>query len=275
MALSERIPLKGTINTRDLGGYRGKEGKAIVFKRLLRTDSLHALTREDVSFLVSRYLPRWVIDFRGLQEAKGAPDVPIPGCSYLRLPFRPDDQISLPERHASYGLSHGHMNHLIDYIYSMDPKGTVDGAMEESNRAYLASPKAIESLRKMLQIAKDNKEGAVLLHCADGKDRTGFAVALLLSILGVSREDILRDYLKTNEYTHEKAVRRREMLLKEGLKDEAMLQNLVDIAGVKERWLKAGLEELDKNYGGPLGYAETVLTLSKEDAEEIRENYLV
>lgn len=45
MELSKRINLEGTINTRDLGGYEGFEGKHIVFNKLIRTDSLSQLTK--------------------------------------------------------------------------------------------------------------------------------------------------------------------------------------------------------------------------------------
>ena len=70
MELSKRINLEGTINTRDLGGYEGFEGKHIVFNRLIRTDSLSQLTKNDINFLVDNYNPKWDIDLRSEDEIK-------------------------------------------------------------------------------------------------------------------------------------------------------------------------------------------------------------
>ena len=70
---------------------------------------------------------------------------------------------------------------------------------------------ATESCRKNLGIAvktvmeHDFSEGAVLWHCTEGKDRCGLLAAMLLSALGVSREDIMEDYLLTNEVNAPKA----------------------------------------------------------------------
>ena len=52
--------------------------------------------------------------------------------------------------------------------------------------------------RRFLEILKDNKNGAVLYHCSAGKDRVGVGTMLFLSILGVSKEDLFRDYLFSN-----------------------------------------------------------------------------
>lgn len=274
MSLSERIPLKGTINTRDLGGYVGKGGKIVKFKRIIRTDDLNRLTRGDINELISKYNPKWDIDLRSAGEAKKRPDREIPGCKYIRLPFHENDSTIMEDKHSIYHLSDNHLDHLIDFIYFMNPDGDVDKAMEKSNRAYFSNPKAIESLRQFLIILKDNKEGSVMFHCADGKDRTGFGAALLLSLLGVSKEDIIQDYLKTNENTKAKALRRKKFLEDNNFPNQKLMKGLVEIAGVKQNWLEAGLNSLEKDYGNSENFATKVLGFSEKDLEELRENYL-
>lgn len=118
------------------------------------------------------------------------------------------------DHHTQYHLSDGRLDGLIDFIYFMSDDGDVDKAMQKSNHAYFTHKEAIESQKKFLELCRDNKEGSLLFHCKDGKDRTGFMAALILEVLGVKREDIMKDYLMTNIYTKAKADERREFLEK-------------------------------------------------------------
>lgn len=67
----------------------------------------------------------------------------------------------------------------------------------------------LESYQRLMTLVLDESNWPLLIHCSAGKDRTGVAVALILEILGVSREIIMDDYLLTNEVarTHEQAVK--------------------------------------------------------------------
>lgn len=273
MPLSKRIPLEGTINTRDLGGYEGKDGKHISFKRILRTDDLSNLTSKDIAFLVKEYHPKWIIDLRSANETAKRPDKEIPGCRYVRLPFHEND-IKMKDRHSIFNLSDQHLDHLIDFIFFMDFDGSVDKAMEKSNIEFFSTPKARESLRNFLSILKDNKERAVLFHCADGKDRTGFGAAFLLSLLGVSFEDIFKDYLMTNNNTKDKAMKRKEFLEANNFPNEDLKQGLIEIAGVKKNWLEAGVKEVERKYVNFERFAQTELDFTQQDLKELRNNYL-
>lgn len=42
------------------------------------------------------------------------------------------------------------------------------------------------------------RDGAMLVHCAAGKDRTGLAIALIQAAIGISREAILAEYVLSN-----------------------------------------------------------------------------
>lgn len=275
MALSERIVLEGTINTRDLGGFKGADGKHIAFKRLIRTDGLYHLKPNDIDFLVKNYRPVWDIDLRSEAEVESRRDLAIPGCQFICLPFNsPDSKIGLEDGHSKYKISDHRLDHLIDYIHSMSKKDDVDEAMSRANREYVNSPIAIQSLKKFLEILKDTKDGCILFHCADGKDRTGYGAAIVLSLLGVSRKDIYEDYLKTNEYTKQKAEDRRLFLEKHVIGQKNLIDGLVSIAGVKKCWLDAALDEIDKNYGSVESFANKALGFTSKDIEELRRNYL-
>ena len=73
------IPLEGTINTRDLGGYQRKDGRRIKEKRLIRSDALIHITAKDAKFLKEERNLRYDIDFRSPEETAAKPEIAIDG----------------------------------------------------------------------------------------------------------------------------------------------------------------------------------------------------
>ncbi|WP_417722509.1 tyrosine-protein phosphatase [Salipiger sp.] len=112
-------------------------------------------------------------------------------------------------------------------------------------------------------------ERAVAVHCTAGKDRTGVAIALVLDLLGVSRDDIVADYLRTN------AVR---ALLRERLQSrnqgvdfgEVRTDLLEPVIAADETYLAAMFAALDDRHGGIARYAETALALSPAEIDALR-----
>ena len=85
--------------------------------------------------------------------------------------------------------------------------------MQAINREFVAGqlPRYAEMFRLLLL-----EEQPVLIHCASGKDRTGFGAALILDVLGVEEQHILEDYLLTNRYLPvDEEVQRLAQLLKD------------------------------------------------------------
>ena len=117
-------------------------------------------------------------------------------------------------------------------------------------------------------------DGLLIYHCTDGKDRTGVATYLLLKILDFDDETIFYDYLLTNENVVEKRKRRRELFLSCGIDNEIILNSSDIIAGVRENWLKAAVDEINNRYQGVDSYIENILGFSKEKREYMQEKYL-
>ena len=158
-------------NKRDLGGIRTKDGRRIRPGMLVRSAQLRKAEEKDLEGVSS------VIDLRTAGERMEAPDRTL-GREYLPLPVFEE---------VNAGISHEERtrNAVIPdmaYLY---------GLMVKQNA---------ESFRKILLAIMDHDydTGAVLWHCTEGKDRCGMTAALVLEALGVDREDILKDYLKTN-----------------------------------------------------------------------------
>ena len=156
------LPLPGTRNLRDVGGYPAAGGRQTRWRTLLRTDSLDRLPDSSQEALVALGL-RQVIDLRWPSELEEAPSV-FPASdhvTYTNIPLLADDPT--PE----VGLA-GLYRHIFD------------------ERA----PQLVEVIRALLE-----PDGApAVIGCAAGKDRTGVAIAIILAVCGVPRDLIVDDY---------------------------------------------------------------------------------
>lgn len=271
------IPLEGTINTRDLGGYTRMDGRKIKNKRLLRSDCLHSITKKDALFLTKERKRVADIDFRSPQEAAAKPEVVIPLVSYLSFPVEEGLTKLLPREypHPTYHIPDSGIAGIISYCYRLDKNGDVSKAREGPYRHFISGPLGRKGYKDFLHVLYQNKEGSILFHCADGKDRCGVATRLLLSLLGRKKEDIIKDYLLTNVFTEKKAKRQEDYLRNVCHIDNEILINSVKIlAGVRENFLLAAYDEIDKSFGGRDSYLHHQREFTDERIQERRNNYL-
>jgi protein-tyrosine phosphatase len=170
------IAIEGTHNIRDLGGYVTARGTMIPPRRFLRADCLHRLGVGGTDRLISEGLSS-VIDLRTKDEVATAPSffAGLAGVEYINLPLF--DDLS-PTALATVDTQHAHP--LVPfYISALDTRGAA----------------VCEILTHIARV----QEGAVLFNCTAGKDRTGIIAALLLGLAGVSDEDIIDDYVLTEQ----------------------------------------------------------------------------
>lgn len=190
--LPRQVPLAGCSNLRDLGGYLGHGGRRVRFGRVFRSASLAMLTEADLAVL-GRLGLRTVCDLRGERERARNPS---------RLPEPPPETVLLPVE-PTVGAS------LRDLL--LRGEGTGEDVLGLLARAYTAyATEKLPRFRALLALAAEPARLPLLFHCSAGKDRTGFGAALLLTALGVEREEIMADYLATNRFW------RRELALPPG-----------------------------------------------------------
>jgi protein-tyrosine phosphatase len=166
--MPRRIPLPGTVNMRDVGGYPTSDGGTVRWRTLLRSDALSRLDDTGRAALAGFGL-RTVVDLRTSEEAENAPSA-LDGTSarVFHVPLlRAEDFDGLPPELAE--------------VY----RRMVDNRGEALARAVgtLATADALPGL----------------VHCSAGKDRTGLVVALVLDLLGVPDEIIAADYATSAE----------------------------------------------------------------------------
>ncbi|NJL12698.1 MAG: tyrosine-protein phosphatase [Microscillaceae bacterium] len=116
----------------------------------------------------------------------------------------------------------------------------------------------------------EEKNLPLLFHCTAGKDRTGFAAALLLSALGVCRDWIYADYLASNYFRREENIRiiRKARLV--GIPSHL----ITPVMEVRAEYLEAAFEEIEKEYENVENYLHQVMGLNAEKIQRLRELYL-
>ena len=253
-----KLPFTGAHNFRDLGGYKTEDGRAIKWGKIYRSDDLHLLTDEDLKYL-SRLNIKSVVDFRSDEERESEPDRLNPDMTQVLLPikFQPEE--------------------LDDETLKNLMKNLTFGTLDSSNllrdfNIVIVKDFATEYKKFFRHVIENNAE-PIVFHCTAGKDRAGFASAMILTVLGVPREKVIEDYLLTNTYVKDHVDS--EMLEIE-LKTffRADTDNLRKINLVEERYIQAAFDTIDSEWGGMDNYISTALSLTEEDILKLQNFYL-
>ena len=172
--------LKSIANFRDFGGYHTEDGGCVRRGRLFRSGLLCDLDSEDHVRLEALDM-RLVCDLRSEEECIAMPTPPL-ACAPRRvhLPIEPGKRLAALPLNAE-GVTPEQRADRLETIY-------VELA-EDHAHVYA------EYFDELLSL----ETGAVLVHCTAGKDRTGFAAAILLRCLGVPESTVMQDYLRTND----------------------------------------------------------------------------
>ena len=237
-------PLQGASNFRDLGGYPGHGGRPLRWQRLFRSDHLAGLTGADKARLAALGLAQ-AFDFRGQQE-RAALGYELPGVTQHSLAIEP----TVVQR----------MQDLLAGGQPLTPQRVAE-LMTDLYRALVndQSPRFAELFEHLL-----DADAPLVFHCTAGKDRTGFAAALILLALGVPREVVRQDYLLTNR------VFRQPPPAQSVLSPEV----LAVLWQVQPDFLEAALHAVDADHGGIDRYLQQRLGLGPAALRTLAERYL-
>ncbi len=234
------VPLEGTLNTRDLGGYRSEDGRRVRWGHLYRSDQLPELDDDDVAEL-ARLGIRRVFDLRTDFERQGQLDRLPPGVDELQLAI---DYPSLDPRRLTRLILRG-----------AAAPGYFEAMLARANRSF-----ALEHGHQLSALANALAEpGALpaLFHCTYGKDRTGFATAMIFEILGVPWEVVVEDYLLSNVYLGAEIDRLSRMIWLASLfrisRDDAR-----DLLGVRRSYIEAARQAIVDEYGSMEAYLRAI-----------------
>lgn len=242
--LSKRhIPLQGASNFRDLGGYLGHEGRRVKWRQIYRSDHLASLHADDLKHIEQLGVKR-AFDFRGVQESQ-AQSYNWPKITRHSLSIEP----TVVQR-------------LQAQLVSGKPLTAADAleAMQTTYRDFVRSDsyRFAQLFEHLLE-----KPEPLVFHCTAGKDRTGLAAALILSALGVSEDDIWKDYLLTNQ-----------LYKRNSTGATSLSPDVLKIVWeVQESFLQASIETIIQTHSSVPQYLGT-LGLSPAALHKLRTDYL-
>ncbi|MFD5651974.1 tyrosine-protein phosphatase [Streptomyces sp. NPDC127039] len=264
--MTQQVPstepeLTGVRNFRDVGGLPTVDGRRVRQGVLFRSGHLAHATGEDAAFLASLGL-HTIFDFRNAADQKlEGPDVDLPGVRNVNLP------LSDPADGAEFWkmVRDGDLDQLREIL--ADGKGA--DRMIGSYRA-IVTERTAEHSRILHALAEDSVPA--LMHCAAGKDRAGLSIAVTLLALGVEREAVVEDYLKSN------AAHRRYKVRRSGSAASAyspeVMELLSPLFDARAEYLAAAFETVEETWGGVDAYLEQGLRLTPGTRERLRERML-
>ncbi|MGR4862718.1 tyrosine-protein phosphatase [Caulobacter sp. LARHSG274] len=257
--MTRHIALQGVENFRDFGDYAAGQGrlkKGVLFRAAHQAEA----TDDDLAVIAALNLAV-VVDLRRPNERRRDPSRRWPGFAAEVIDndlgvtgedpwhaFLRDSDLSVASIHA----------YLVDY-YRRAP----------------FKDRHLDLFRRYFQ-ALAAARGPVLIHCAAGKDRTGLLAALTHHLAGVADDDLVDDYLLTND---------EDRFLRRGPKFAALIEaatgrRLPDAAiraalGVEAEYLAAALAEMRRQYGSVDGYLEQAVGLDAAGREAVRAHILL
>lgn len=235
------IDLKGTTNTRDIGGYQTADLRTLRSGQIIRSENLSRLTAADFQKLEELGL-KTVIDLRTQQE-------------HDRKPTQWQGDNPPQFYHFPVGDSE---NAWFNAQRNMMRKNrfTEEESLDLMVEGYhMIAQEGMASYQKLMDVVLDQSNWPVLIHCNAGKDRAGIAVTLIMETLGVDREIIMEEFLLTNELgrSQEKAVLMAKESAKSGRRSSFRKGPTADawfpIVGVRAEMLDAWYSNIDERYG--------------------------
>ncbi|WP_415063952.1 tyrosine-protein phosphatase [Bdellovibrio sp.] len=252
--LGEVMTLEGGINFRDLGGYATADGRQVKKGHFFRSGSLSGLTTQDCQKMESLSV-KYVIDYRDRHESEKDKDVLWSGVHYECCPANPPTHVTKASGKDFFASEH--LEALpADYMETL----------------YQNLPFGNSAYKNLFQKMESLEQGALLHHCAVGKDRTGVGSALLLLALGVDKETVLHDYLLTDKNLHPFKVKLLNQV--EHLLSAKALKRFEHMMAAQESFLHSSFAEIENRYQNIENYFATEYGLSQEKLKALQSRFL-
>lgn len=255
----QRIDIPLLPNLRDIGGYATTDGGRVRTGQLYRSTELNHLQGDDLQRFADLGI-RTVFDLRTEPERTAEPDVVPDGTEQVVCDVLEDSQGAAPAQLLKV---------LADPALAEEMLGGGRSVQlfERGYREIVGLPSALRSYRTFFTRIAEDAERPALFHCTTGKDRTGWAAAATLMLLGVSEEDVLFDYELTNRdllpalkpvFEHFRAAGGDPHLLE-------------PVLGVDAAYMRAALDEMDQRFGSIEGYFADGLGIDADGQQRLRD----
>ena len=257
-----RIPMQSLPNTRDLGALETEDGRHILPKRLLCSGSLYHISITDQDMLTHEYHLSTVVDFRTRMECLEKPDTIIEGVQYHEIPIVDEETLGITRS--------GSPTELLRNF-----KEIPEEFMLKQYESLVHDEYSIKQYARFLDVLLHVKNGAVVFHSATGEDRTGVGTALLLFALGVPKETIRRDYMRSNPCLEDELKYMRRLYRADWPENSRKLADLKAFYQVKESYINTVFDVIEKENGGIERFLRKKLYLTPKASEELKKKYLI
>lgn len=255
----EAILLRTLPNLRDAGGWPTADGRRVRTGVLFRSTALDRLDDTDAATLAALGI-RCVVDFRTRVERESRPDRVLEGVRTLLEDVLADSAIAVPAQMEAFFRSPAKALQFLE-------SGRGDDAMRGAYREFITLPSARRGLSSFYRLLLEEDDLPVLYHCTTGKDRTGWATAALLTLLGVSEEHVYREYLLTNE----QLLPALEPLFRRFEEHGAPRELLVPVLGVDRSYLDESFRGVREAFGTIEAYFSDGLGITSEEQARLRD----
>ena len=213
MAADPRV-LIASANLRDLGGLATIDGQRVRAGRLFRSGHLSELDRAEAAILGGLGL-RTIIDLRRPSEVADFPTPDLDGVDRLWMSVSPEDSEFAVAANLLFGEQPERVDTAEDSGFAVAANLLFGNQPEQVDIATMLEgyfrntvTNRLDGYRPVFEAATDPDRQPLLFHCMGGKDRTGFVAGVLLRLLGVGQEEVMADYLLTNEILGDRMARR-------------------------------------------------------------------
>lgn len=238
----------GLTNFRDFGGYGTRHGGRVVRGRLYRSAALSGLGDDGIADLARLNLGL-LVDLRHPHEREREPSRLPGGFAGVVL--------------ATEGAAGGDAAHLAGLLAGIASGGEGRQMMIDYYRHAPFSDDRRQLFARAIQ-ALAEADGAALIHCTAGKDRTGILVALVQHLLGVHRDDILAEYMLTMQAIAALEAASGQWLIAQNLPEALAPGVLRAFAGVDPAYIEAGLGAIEQACGSLDAYCRGLLGITPE-----------
>ena len=249
-------------NLRDVGGYETSDGKTVARGIAYRSDTFNPMSAEEIKKLELLALKN-DYDLRTRAEVKAMPDQLPRGVKYHLLNVLADAK----------GAAAAELEALLHQPKKANAvlgDGKIEAMFMQVYREFITLPSAKQSYRALFRDLANPQMAPGVFHCTTGKDRTGWAAAALLTLLGVPKETVMADYMRTNDYTLPQFQHAIDAFVAGGGERSIAFA----VLGVKPEYLEASLDEMRKQYGSVENYFSEGLGIDAAGQQALRERFL-
>lgn len=260
--MTNAIHIPGAPNLRDAGGHATRDGGRVRTGLLYRSDQLGRIGDADMPALQALGLKR-IYDLRTEDERAAQPDRVPAGATGVVVDVLADKKQAGPAE----------LLHLLAEPQAANAKlggGKAAALFTQGYIAFVSLPSARAGFGQMFRELADGDNLPALYHCTTGNDRTGWASAALLTLCGVSDDDVMQDYLRSNDYILPAYQAQIDKFVAGGVERDILLA----ILGVRSEYLHASFAEMRAKFGGIEDYFAQALGIDAAGQDALRQRFV-